>query len=130
MQQITQSTDNSSPQAAPAISDRCLTGDVSSWSVQDIVLWLHRGGRSGMLRIGEGLDAGVIFFAAGFLFRVEWGGLAGEEALAKMIAVDSGAYHLILRDIPRPEPNIHQNTESLLARFAPSASAAQIASVL
>ncbi len=92
----------------------CMVGDVDSWPVVDLLLWLNKAGRSGMIRVGEGLEAGVAFFANGFLFRCEYDGLRGTQAVAAMLAINSGTFRVIQRDVPRPRPNVHQDTEELI----------------
>lgn len=96
-------------------TEGCMVGDVRDWPILEMLYWLHRGNRSAMVRVGEGLDAAVIFVANGFVFRCEWGQWSGEDALARLVLVERAPFRLIQRDMPRPEPNILQNTESLLA---------------
>lgn len=101
-------------------ADTCLMGSLESWPLPDILLWLHKTGRSAMLRVGAGLNAGIIFFKAGHLYRVEWGRLQGTEALWHLLHVREGVFSLIQRDMPEPHPNVTQPTEHLLLQWAVS----------
>src|SRR5688500_11160800 len=82
--------------------DTCLMGDLMRWPLPDLLLWLHKTGRSAMLRIGVGLNAGIIFFKHGHLYRVEWGHLQGTEALWHLLHLQQGLLSLIQRDLPEP----------------------------
>lgn len=99
----------SDPQA-----DTAAVGSLNNWPLADLLVWLHQTGRTAMLRIGAGLDAGVVFFRDGFLYRCEWGHLAGEQALMALMGLEEGTFSLIQRDLPRPQPNLRTPTEPLL----------------
>ncbi len=98
--------------------DACLVGTIETWSVQDVLTWLHLTQRSAMMRIGAGLDAGVIFFKGGQLYRAEWGALTGEEAVLGLLDLKSGSFALIQRDVPQPRPNVGTPTAELLLQCA------------
>jgi hypothetical protein len=94
--------------------DGCLVGTLETWPLTDIIMWLHQTQRSGMVRIGVGMGAGVLFFKHGDLYRCEWGELIGEEALLSLLGLREGAFSLIQRDPPDASPNIRQPTAELL----------------
>ncbi len=96
----------------------CLVGTLETWSLQDIILWANESHRTGMLRIGMGLEAGVVFFKEGDVFRVEWGKLNGEQALMALLGVHSGSFSLMQRDPPMAVPNIHRPTAELMLQLA------------
>ena len=93
----------------------CVNGSLEDWSLPELLSWLHSTRRSAMLRIGSGLDAGVCFFDRGRLFRVEYMGMAGEEALMELLGINAGGYQLIQRELPRPASNVELETPRLFA---------------
>ncbi len=95
-------------------------GDLATWPLADLLMWLHKTGRSAMLRIGEGLDAGVLFVLNGYLFRVEYANSTGEDALWLLMQLEHASFSLIQRDVPRPQPNVFLPTEQLLLQFSVS----------
>ena len=98
--------------------DTCLVGTLDSWPLSEICTWLHLTQRSAMLRVGVGLEAGVVFFNGGELYRAEWGTLTGEQALLALLDVGNGSFALIQRDVPMPHPNVRTPTAELLLRCA------------
>lgn len=98
--------------------ETCLIGQLETWPLSDVLLWLNKTGRSAMVRIGTGLEAGVIFFHNGHMYRCEWGSLAGERALWALLDVTAGVFTMIQRDLPQPRPNLFIPTEQLLLQFA------------
>src|SRR5687767_5104583 len=40
--------------------DTCLVGTLESWPLSEICTWLHLTQRSAMLRVGVGLEAGIV----------------------------------------------------------------------
>jgi len=101
--------------------DSCLVGSLETWPLADLLLWLHQSGRTAMIRLGSGLEAGVLFFREGYLFRCEWGPLAGEEALVSLLGLKRGAFQIIQRDIPDARPNIGRPTAEVLLQCAVAA---------
>src|SRR4051794_35773262 len=100
----------------PTESDDCLAGILEDWPLPDLLQWLHRSTRTGMLRVGRGLDAGVLFFREGELYRCELARLSGEEALAELMGRHAGEFCLIQRQVPEPRRNIQRSTRELLAQ--------------
>ena len=98
--------------------DSCLVGNLETWPLAELVLWLHQTGRTAMVRVGGGLDAGVLFFKEGRLFRAEWGKMAGEEAFHALLNVGVGSFQLIQREVPDARPNIRRPTAELLFETA------------
>lgn len=95
-----------------------IRGDLSTWPLFDLLQWLHNTGRNAMVRIGKGLDGGVLFILNGYLFRVEYANKTGEEALLQLLQLSSAPFSLIQRDVPRPQPNIFLPTEQLLLQLS------------
>ena len=98
--------------------DNCLVGSLETWPLSDVILWLHQGGRSAMVRVGVGIHAGVLFFMNGHLYRAEWGHLAGEQALIALLGLTHGTFTLIQRTPPEARPNIRRPTAELLLQLA------------
>ncbi len=96
----------------------CLVGTLETWPLPDVVLWLHQTRRTAMVRIGVGVNAGVLFFKYGQLYRAEWGHLGGELALMALFEVKQGSFSLIQRDPPDAQPNISRSTGELLLQIA------------
>lgn len=110
--------DNHSAESNPW--DNCLVGSLETWPLSDVILWLHQGGRSAMVRVGVGIHAGVLFFRHGQLYRAEWGHLAGEQALIALLGLTHGTFTLIQRMPPEARPNIVRPTAELLLQLAVS----------
>lgn len=104
----------SAPQSDLAHLDNCLVGTLANWPLNDLLLWMHNSKRTGMVRVGVGLDAGVVFFREGQLFRCEWGGTFGEPALLELLSIEDGAFSLIQRGVPDARTNIARPTAELL----------------
>ena len=100
--------------------DVSLVGTLETWPLVDIILWANQSHRTGMLRIGLGLNAGVIFFREGEAYRVEWGGLTGEQALLALLSIRTGSFSLTQRDPPLASANIRRPTAELLLQLAVS----------
>jgi hypothetical protein len=100
--------------------DVSLVGTLETWPLVDIITWANQSQRTGMLRIGLGLNAGILFFKDGDLYRVEWGGLAGEQALLALLSIRGGSFSLIQRDPPLASRNIRRPTPELLLQLAVS----------
>jgi hypothetical protein len=98
--------------------DNCLVGTLETWPLADVVLWLHQTQRTGMVRVGSGIDAAVLFFKHGQLYRVEWGALAGEQALISLLGLARGTFTLIQREPPAARPNVARPTAELLLQLA------------
>lgn len=96
----------------------CLVGTLETWPLADIITWLHQSQRTAMLRVGIGLDAGVLFFKHGELYRCEWGSYGGEQALIGLLNIQSGSFSLIQREPPIARPNIFRPTPELLLQLA------------
>src|SRR3954467_15228821 len=100
---LAQTESNSSP-------DGCLVGTLATWPLADLLLWMHQTSRTGMVRVGMGLDAGIVFFRGGFLYRCEGGRVHGEQALISLLGCYDGSFSIIQRSIPDARPNIGRPT--------------------
>jgi hypothetical protein len=99
--------------------DGCLVGTLETWPLADIVLWLHKTHGSAMIHVGLGTEAGVLCISRGDLYRCEWGDLVGEEAVMALLALQSGTFSLIHRDLPKTAVrNIRLSTAELLFQLA------------
>jgi hypothetical protein len=92
----------------------CLIGTLDTWPLSDLLVWLHQTQRTAMVRIGAGLDAGVLFYREGNLVRCDWRGRHGEEALLALLAEAEGSFTLIQRALPDVRANIRRSTPELL----------------
>jgi len=117
-EEATMLTNSFEPLTVVPTRDVSLVGTLSTWPLIDIILWANESHRTGMLRIGAGLQAGVLFFKDGDLFRVEWASLFGEQALLALLAIRDGTFSLIQRDPPLATPNIQRPTAELLLQLA------------
>jgi hypothetical protein len=99
-------------------ADTCLVGTLDTWPLADLLLWMHETRRTGMVRLGAGLDAGVVFFQAGVLFRCEWGELGGEHAIIALLGMTEGSFSIIQRPVPDARPNVSRPTPELLFQCA------------
>jgi hypothetical protein len=97
-----------------------LMGDLSEWPLLDTLHWVNQTGHTAMIRVGAGLNAGVLFVKNGQLFRVEWGSLKGEQALASLLTLRAGRFIVIHRDVPDAMPNMRTATQELLLRHTQS----------
>ena len=98
--------------------ETCLVGTLETWPMEDVLLWLHISQRTAMLRVGAGLDAAVVFFKEGQLYRAEWGQMMGEQAVLALLELKAGSFALIQREVPCPRPNIATPTAELLLQCA------------
>ena len=104
----------------PIPSDGCIVGDLDTWALPNVIGWLHQGRRTAMVRVGQGLTAGVLFFREGHLTRCEFHGLDGEDALECLLEMNDGTLNIIQREIPDARPNVFKPTaEVLLGCTAP-----------
>ena len=106
------------PLTAVPTRDVSLVGTLETWPLVDIMTWANQSHRTGMLRIGLGLNAGVIFFREGEAYRVEWGGLTGERALLALMSVRAGSFSLTQRDPPFATANVRRPTAEILLQLA------------
>ena len=106
-------------------TDHCWTGSLEDMPVTELLEWLHEGSCTAMLRIGEGLGAGVVFFREGQLYRCEWGQRQGLEAVQALMQLSHGTFCLIQRQFPEPKRNVHVATALILG---PEDSGARVAS--
>ena len=95
----------------------CLVGTLETWPLADLLAWLHTEQRDAMVRVGSGLEAGVIFFRGGNLVRCEYKMLRGEEALLCLLDLRHGSFALIQRAGPNVLPNIERPTAELLFQY-------------
>lgn len=97
--------------------DSCMVGNLETWPLSDLTMWLNNSGRTAMIRIGADLNAGILFFHAGQLTRAEWGQLHGEHAVYALLNVRQGLFTVIQRKMTA-NPNITISTEQLLLQHA------------
>jgi len=99
-------------------AETSMMGNLETWPLSEILLWLNKTGRTAMVRVGVGLDAGIIFVSNGFAYRCEWGPYMGQQALFGLLCLERGFFFLIQRDVPQPRQNVFVPTEHLLLQFA------------
>jgi hypothetical protein len=88
--------------------------DVSELPLLRVLEWMHDEQRTGMIRIGEGLKAGVLLFMHGHLFRAEWGTLTGEAVVDALLSLRRARMMVLQREIPSARPNVRTATSLLL----------------
>jgi hypothetical protein len=110
----------------PVPTERCWSGTLEEWSIRELLEWLHTEKRTAMLRVGEGLDAAVVFFKEGAIYRCEWGVKSGDLGVEALLNLEEGRFCLIQRSFPEPIRNVRQQTAILLDLDAP-VGAAQVA---
>jgi hypothetical protein len=91
-----------------------MMGDLETWPLTDLLVWLHQSRRTAVVRLGSGPDAGAIFMQDGELLRCEWHHLRGEEALIGLMGMKRGSFALVQRAVPEVQPNIRRSTPELL----------------
>jgi hypothetical protein len=96
----------------------CLVGQLETWPLEEILLWLYQSERSAVLRIGTGREHAMLLVRAGQLSRVEWGARMGEDALIALFGIPAGAFNLMLRQPPDARPNILRPMPELLLQVA------------
>ena len=106
------------PVQLPTSQTTCLVGSLETWPLSELLAWLHESQRSAMVRIGSGLDAGVLFFREGNLIRCEYKMLRGEEALLCLLDMSHGSFALMQRAGPDVRANIRRPTAELLLQYA------------
>ena len=92
----------------------CLVGQLETWPLEEILLWLYESERSAVLRIGTGREHAMLMVRKGHLWRVEWGARGGEDALIALFGLSAGAFNLMLREPPDARANIKRPTPELL----------------
>src|SRR4051812_6111270 len=92
----------------------CLVGQLETWPLEEILLWLYESERSAVLRIGTGREHAMLLVRGGHLSRVEWGARSGEAALIALFGMPAGAFNLMLREPPDARANVQRPTPELL----------------
>ncbi|MBC7792343.1 MAG: DUF4388 domain-containing protein [Clostridia bacterium] len=102
--------------ATKQVSDdrSCLVGQLETWPLDEILLWLYESERSAVLRIGTGREHAMLLVRAGRISRVEWGNRTGEDALIALFGSPAGTFNLMLREPPDAHANVHHQTPELL----------------
>lgn len=96
----------------------CLVGQLDTWPLEEILLWLYKSERSAVLRVGTGREHAMLLVRAGQLSRVEWGARMGEDALIALFGMAAGAFNLMLRQPPDARPNILRPMPELLLQMS------------
>jgi hypothetical protein len=108
---ITTSTHTSS---ATTDDRSCLVGQLETWPLEEILLWLYQSERSAVLRVSTGREHAMLLVRGGHLSRVEWGTRMGEDALIALFGIPAGAFNLMLREPPDARANVLRPTPELL----------------
>jgi hypothetical protein len=98
-------------------SQESIVGELSSYSLADVLLWLHRIGRSAVVQIGSGVLRGAVALRDGNIIRCEYGESRGELALGALLTVNAGSF-TVAPLAQAPEPNVFGATEALILRWA------------
>lgn len=94
-----------------------LTGDLSGLSVDEAILFLMRGGKSGRLVLNHDAVESSLYFDAGAIVEVIHGRAHGVEALAGALATCSTGQVTFYEDEQIPAPSMHVD-ESQLSSMA------------
>lgn len=92
----------------------CLVGQLQTWPLADILLWLHQSNRSAILRVGSGPIHAMIFVEGGCLRRVEYGQVSGDQALFELLSLADAPFNLMLREPPEVRANVRRPLPELL----------------
>lgn len=95
-----------------------MEGDLESFPVLDLLQWLHESHRSVVMRVDANGRSGWIFFNKGKLFRAEWGGTTGRDALAQLVQLQRGSFWLNKYLLTSGRQNVHTPTAELLLELA------------
>lgn len=95
-------------------NDGGMQGDLDTFPLLGMLQWLHQTGRSVVMRVDTGGAPGWLFFKQGVLFRCEWRGLRGREAVMALLEVHHGTFWLSKRLLSTGAANISTPTSELL----------------
>ena len=107
--------------APVAGSTEGMEGDIGSFSVLDMLHWLHASKRSVVMRISAGGAPAWIFVLSGEVQRAEWRHLRGAEAVYALAGLDHGTFWLskhLATDAAAMDPNVTTPTAQLLLQCA------------
>ncbi len=94
-----------------------MIGDLETWPLAEILLWLHRTGRTAVVQMGTDSVRGIICFNDGCLFHCQWGQARGELALGALLTMTRGFVHLDESDGQQPNSNIQGATDEVIKRW-------------
>ena len=97
-------------------SERTFGRTLEKWPLEVVLGCLHRHRRTAMLRVGQGMNAGVVFVRHGEVVRCEWSTLLGEEALLALLELRAGPLLVLQREIPAARPNVRMSWDEVMAR--------------
>ena len=97
--------------------DSSFTASAKDWLLVDLLIWLHKGHRTALVRVGTGLHAGVVFFDHGVLYRCEWDDKRGLDALLALCRLGDAELCVMQRQLSGPRANISDPTEEVLAQL-------------
>ncbi|MCX6084529.1 MAG: DUF4388 domain-containing protein [Caldiserica bacterium] len=97
-----------------------LAGDLSGFSVDEVILFIMRGGKSGRLALKHDAAESSLYFDAGAIVEVIHGRVHGPGALASALAAFSAGQFTFYEDEEMPAPTMHVDESQLsgLARQA------------
>ena len=95
-----------------------LVGDLESWPLADLLMWLHRTGHTAVVQIGAGFVRGEVFLEKGELRACRWGETEGELALGALLTMTRGGFRVLKTGGNERRPNIFEGTEAVIMRWA------------
>ena len=95
-----------------------MEGDLETFPVLDMFVWLHQGAQTALMRVDAGGAPGWAFFQRGQLFRCEWRGLKGREAVFALTQAQNGRFWLSKRLLRAGHANVDTPTSELLLECA------------
>jgi len=97
-----------------------LAGDLSGFNVDEVILFIMRGGKSGRLVLKHDAAESSLYFDAGAIVDVIHGRVHGPEALASVLAAFAAGQFAFYEDEQTPAPSMHVD-ESQLSSLAQQA---------
>jgi len=90
-----------------------LAGDLSGFSVDEVVSLIMRGGKSGRLVLKDNAAESSLYFDAGAIVEAIHGRVHGPEALVSALAAFSAGQFMFYEDEQIPAPSMHVDESQL-----------------
>ncbi len=95
-----------------------MEGDLESWPLVDLWLWLSRAGRSAGIRVESAGANGWIFMRRGQIASCDARGRLGAPALGTLLQQRQGTFRVSSQLAKLGRPNIFETTEKLLLELS------------
>ena len=94
-----------------------IEGDTEQWPLLDTLDWLHKTGRTALLRLEAGVTPAYVTLREGVLYRADWGALHGLDALRSLMRLGPARFR-IESGVVAGGPNIFMGTQEALMECA------------